>query len=401
MKKRLVICFGKSNLCWQLGFRVFMWVLAMLVIDMRTAFAQQPTCNTFSYESDIITSDKTYSVRKKELENAYLEKSKNGQLKSMNTGLLTIPVAIHIVHAPGETTGTGSNLSDQQLADAMQFLNGVFQGTAIDPVGSNAGPIDIAFCLADITRNSSSNFNDLDRATEDNPAFQAQSIKTAFGTANQYPRTDFMNVWVVGNICQNAPNECSLVGYSTLATAHGSWYDGIVIEASSLNGFGMAHEVGHYLNLKHTFGPFDNFADCTNNDCLTDNDCVCDTRPDGTLFLCETTNQCQTDLDSGPFTMDENDPNGNIMDYGDCYQYFTVGQRDRMRDAIEGARSSLMSNMGACCVPDMHATFTYNYFNNDQEINLDGIGSNLNGNVTNYTWLIDGHCVNLIISSKV
>ena len=61
-------------------------------------------------------------------------------------------------------------------------------------------------------------------------------------------------------------------GYATMPPGGGPT-DGIVV-----TGFGalLAHEMGHYLGLYHTFEGLN----CANNDCATQGDMVCDTPPD-------------------------------------------------------------------------------------------------------------------------
>jgi hypothetical protein len=367
--------------------------LIFCCLIFQEAKSQEVPCAAFSYEDAIMLADKNYAAKKEQAENLWVLKARQGAEKSSSVGMLTIPVAVHVVHMTSHGSGSGSNLDLGQVEAAIDFLNSVYQGNAINPVTNATMPIEIAFCLADVNNHGNDDFSNLNRDVEDNPSQQSASIKSTYGNIADYPRTDYMNIWVVNEVCQNAGN-CSLIGYSTLAPAHGSWYDGIVIEADNFYGYGLAHEVGHYLNLKHTFGPFDNQADCTNGNCLSDNDCVCDTRPDGTLFSCAVTNTCHTDDDdtstSNPFGTDENDPIGNIMDYCDQWSYFTIGQRDRMRTAIEETRSSLLLNNGACCTPVLQAKFTFQYTNGNTAVNLDASSSQGVPQNATYAWEVNG-----------
>ena len=79
-------------------------------------------------------------------------------------------------------------------------------------------------------------------------------------------------------------------GYATMPPGGGAT-DGIVV-----GGFGkvLAHEMGHYLGLYHTFE-----GGCYNADCLTSGDRVCDTPPDNSVrasFSCTLPeNSCFTD----------------------------------------------------------------------------------------------------------
>lgn len=113
--------------------------------------------------------------------------------------------------------------------------------------------------------------------------------------------------------------------------------------------------MGHYLNLLHTFQ-----GGCPNGDCLTNGDQVCDTPPDQVTFSACGYNSCATDTDdtspNNPLTFDVVDRTENYMDYSpfSCYHAFTPGQADRMYDAIELARSSLLQSEGClepCTLP--------------------------------------------------
>lgn len=145
----------------------------------------------------------------------------------------------------------------------------------------------------------------------------------------------------------------NVAGFSTLASSHDTQYDGFVNEAglwaSSCDDAKVGvHEIGHYLNLLHTFT-----GGCTNDNCATESDLVCDTPPDNSTdgHACGNTfNSCTTDVTSG-FATDVNDYENNYMDYSfqNCQNSFTPGQKVRMHAALFGIRSSLLSSLG--CAP--------------------------------------------------
>ena len=102
--------------------------------------------------------------------------------------------------------------------------------------------------------------------------------------------------------------------------------DGIVMEARYFNENPdhleiLAHELGHYLGLLHTFS-----GGCKNDDCLKDGDRVCDTPPDRSndAALCQSgVNTCRTDEDD----LSNNNPfrsgaNGGLGDQPDQIENF-------------------------------------------------------------------------------
>ena len=162
---------------------------------------------------------------------------------------------------------------------------------------------------------------------------------------------------------------CALSAYATFPAAHGSAQDGIVIEARQLQPDQcdklkiFMHEIGHYLNLYHTFD-----GGCKNDDCLLDGDRVCDTPPDNDdnfypdhpCLNGQEQNSCNTDVNpadpNNPFTADQADPSNNFMDYSpqQCQNSFTEGQIERMERALTGPRESLLQSQGcqqACLKP--------------------------------------------------
>jgi hypothetical protein len=80
----------------------------------------------------------------------------------------------------------------------------------------------------------------------------------------------------------------------------------------------LTHEVGHYLNLKHTWG--DGNTPGTSSNCSIDDD-VTDTPECAGVTSCDiSANTCGL-LDNVQ----------NYMDYSGCYAMFTEGQKTRMR----------------------------------------------------------------------
>ncbi len=259
----------------------------------------------------------------------------------------TLPVVVHVVHS-GETVGSGTNIDIAQVEQAIQDLNAAFDGSFGTGVNT-----EIEFCLAKnnpagdpstgVTREESSELTNMIVETED----------LLLKEIDRWDPTKYINIWVVTDVSSDA-----LVGplraYSYMPAFHGTDRDGIVIEAEFFgttpeNSTILAHEMGHYLGLYHTF-----HAGCGNDDCLLDGDRVCDTPPDWTIAEapCDVDeNSCFTDADdtsaNNPFTTDGNDMRENYMDINplECLTAFTQGQGDRMTFFINGPRVSLTGSI--------------------------------------------------------
>ncbi|MEJ0101035.1 MAG: M43 family zinc metalloprotease [Bacteroidota bacterium] len=273
-----------------------------------------------------------------------------------------LPVVFHII------SNDPATVTDQQMIDALNDLNEAFAKTGAYAGGDNplTPGVDtrIRFCLAKkdpdggnttgITRTKSF-FEDFDVDIED------KRMKNL----TQWDPSRYVNIWyVTGLKSELMPMfQCGVWsrmhegGYATMPPGGGAT-DGIVV-----TGFGalLAHEMGHYLGLYHTFEGLN----CANNDCASQGDRVCDTPPDrliGNSVACDQPdNSCNTDTLSG-FTTDAPDMISNFMDYGNdgCHKSFSEGQAARMRAAIATQRNSLLlqNQCDKPCTENSVAAFT-------------------------------------------
>jgi len=340
-------------------------------------FAQSNYTQSFSnclsgqLHNELLNENHDYAAKHQKLE----EKIYQLNNETINTGtelksFQTIPVVVHIVHNSGP-----ENISDNQVAKAMQYLNEVYANTGyFDP--TTGVDVEIDFCLA--ARDPQNNpFDGINRVESPltNLTVETQDLDLK---ANQWNPHNYLNIWVVNEITS------LLVGtgvgaYAYLPGAHGMPEDGIVIEARFFGATAdstkvLAHEAGHYLGLFHTFRD-----GCINNDCQTEGDRICDTPPDQSTIpiACDdSVNTCNTDEDdpssNNPFRSvalgglgDQNDMNINYMDYGvlSCYSAFTEGQKTRMKNILSTTRVSLLnafSCQNPCELSGYTADFTAN-----------------------------------------
>ncbi|UZD23507.1 M43 family zinc metalloprotease [Algoriphagus halophytocola] len=160
--------------------------------------------------------------------------------------------------------------------------------------------------------------------------------------STKWDETRYLNVWLVNEITGEAvayyegKNWWTRIGVAGYASG-----DGVVVE--SVGAGLLAHEIGHYFGLKHTWEGMD----CKNDDCLVDGDMVCDTPPDKSVSVPCGDNSCDTDVLSNfsnqTFFTDVPDMSSNFMDYSPCPIDFTWGQAERMRFTLERNFPSLFS----------------------------------------------------------
>ncbi len=309
---------------------------------------------------------------------AYAQKYVENEMMIQNyvptrSSVLTVPVVVHVIHL-GEAEGTGTNISDAQIHSAINNLNDAYRGN-----GGYATDMEIEFCLAsrDPSGNPTSGINRVDGSgTSD---YATEGITNDLGSSqnevsvkalSKWSNADYYNIWVVSEIDGNDAGG-GTQGYAYYPGAPSS-VDGAVV---MFNSFGydptgaycynlksytnynvtLIHELGHGLNLRHTFQGDDANSDgvadqCPDNtDCSTDGDAVCDTDPhqrdDGDCG--DTGNTCAgAGTDLGYIVQ-------NFMAYSSdqCQTVFTAGQKTRARAALTGSRASLLTSLGCSNVP--------------------------------------------------
>ena len=269
--------------------------------------------------------------------------------------VVTVPVVFHIVNQ------NAAAISDQMIIDAVAELNKAFAHLGVygtDPKGVDTR---IQFCLATRTPDGGKT-NGIDRINSYYQNIDVDLEAGKLGVLSNWNPSKYANIWLVNSIqgeIQPSVFECGKwerMGYGGYASAGG----GLVV--SSLSTPLVAHEMGHYLSLLHTFQG----TNCANNDCTTDGDLVCDTPPDRSIKSspCSSPeNSCNTDTISGPFTVDEPDNISNFMDYGSpCPSVFTQGQANRMMaflNVFNGGSLLTSDGCSAPCADNVAASFNF------------------------------------------
>lgn len=300
-------------------------------------------CGTDEYHKWMMETDANYRAayeNKELLERNYT----NASSSSMRSGgcaiTITIPVVVHIVHK-GEPIGVGSNIPDSIVHQTIAGLNEYYSGQ------SYGTQTHIQFVLAkrDPNGSATSGINRVNGSVvsdyytngiryTSNCGANANAIKDL----SRWPTDKYYNIWVVHSICTPG-----IAAFAALPVP-GNAYDGAVVARDYFSYYNstLAHEIGHGLNLYHTFEGDGNGSTCPlNNNCLIDGDRVCDTPPHRRDDCNIGQNPCSNDQANLLNSV------YNIMSY--CFpQYldmrFSNGQLTRMHDAIVNLRPWLYNN---------------------------------------------------------
>ena len=301
---------------------------------------QSAECATDYIHNNLMQTDSVYRKQIVTLESQVEASIQNHANTNLRSTLYTIPVVVHVIHL-GEPIGTGSNISDIQIQQAIAGLNDRFRN--VNGLGAD---VELEFCLAstDPNGNSTNGINRVNGSSVANYSANgitptgnpcSGAVATVIKDLSRWPVSDYYNIWVVSEICNGG-----FVGYASYPV--GGLYDGLVIVSTSMTSTSgtLPHEVGHGFFLYHTFnGDGGNVSCPVDTNCLINGDLVCDTPPHKQSD-CGTTNPCTS---AGVW----DNSRYNYMAYCPLVNRFTQGQKDRIRaTAIVAPRASLLTSVG-------------------------------------------------------
>jgi hypothetical protein len=353
--------------------------------------AQIHDCGVGILNDDVILENPAQHQANLEFESKYQAFVKSGDTLDIDDDMFTdLPIVFHIVHL-GDSLGSMSNPRNQEIFDLIEKTNNYFRQQN-DEANVFENPFfgadtKISFCLANRDENGNL-VTGINR-------YVSSDISTTFLLNLVWDRNKYINVFYLNEF---APNICG---------SYSSGTDIVRVANRCLTKSILAHELGHYLNLKHTFLIEE---DCSNEDCTMQGDLVCDTPPkfvSATAALegfenepCQfPANTCDSDEDdtsiNNPYRSlklggmgDQADPNSNIMgNTNPCKNNFTQGQAIRMQMNLLEKRQELWMQETQCesnfmldndAIIDRITVTSLNECNSEVEIKmrLENIGAN-------------------------
>jgi hypothetical protein len=335
--------------------------LLLLLFVVSISFGQHRTCGTDAYMESLLANPemkKQYLDLQKQFESELerltnAQQQRNGSSALSTNATIRIPVAIHYPSVANTSTESVKNCLRLLAQKQVAILNADFNATNTDISlwtdasiyypGTNVGNIDVSWEIA----------------TQNHPASSGLSNGTfavTFGTHFLFD-ADYDSEWsgycniVVRDIGGGTLGYSPAIGgspslgmtvvidnscFGATMTGTPSSCSGYVPIAPYNKGRTLTHELGHFFNLWHTF------QSCTNTNCATQGDKVCDTPPQnvntGGCPLVGSVPGC--DGVTPVLTM-------NYMDYTNdaCMYMFTVGQANRMTAWYNAISSQLQTNV--------------------------------------------------------
>ncbi|WP_162927080.1 zinc-dependent metalloprotease [Flavobacterium psychrotrophum] len=323
-------------------------ILFLLALLNLNSISAQDLCGTDARHRQLLATDAVYAKRVKDFD------SKPHTIKKRSTSATptyVIPVVVHVMHK-GEDIGTGTNISDAVVRDQIKRMNLVYRNKN----GGQGVDTKIEFALA--VRNPHGGCtNGIDRIDMTSDALYMDSgvaYQSGIGISdavlkNRYywDTNQYYNIWVVSEFDNGTS---TYAGYAYYASTHGRFNDGAVILASEIinpSSVTVEHELGHALNLYHTFEGDTNGTRCPDeaNGCGNGaGDCCADTAPHIRFTNCFTItdNSCSPGNNDFSYTH-------NYMTYSSvngCQDMFTMDQKERMISALTDVRGSLLAENG-------------------------------------------------------
>lgn len=325
-------------------------------------------------------------VRLEELDKAAAADGYRKDSRSI-TPVYIIPVVFHVLHQGGP-----ENISDEQIFDEMRILNEDYRKLNADTnltvpvfvsIADDAG-IEFRLAKKDPNGNCTNGIDRIYTALANNANDNSK--------INQWDPTKYLNIWTAKDPLANGAAAYAHFPGGPSAT------DGIMALNNYVGSIGtsdptksrtLTHEIGHYLNLWHTWGSTNAAGVACGDDGVSDTPIT-----KGFNLVCPLTN-CQ--ICNPP--IEENVQ--NYMDYSYCETMFTTGQALRMRNCLTGSlshRDSLITPYNqyftGVNLPDVlcHVDFSSNSSTNFicEGDSITYSYDSYNGRPTSWNWVFQG-----------
>ena len=323
----------------------FLFVISLQVSVLVTQ--AQNSCQTVEYMHQALLKSPDFVSRMMEIENftqGYIRSHNATTSSNDDSGLVVIPVVVHILY-----NNTQQNISDAQVKSQIAVLNQDYIRRNADTVNTPARFKPVAadcgfqFELAKVDPNGYATTGIIHKQTDVQSFGLEDGIKfSSTGGDDGWDRDSYLNIWV-GNLTNGFLGYSSVVGGPVANDGVVVLYNAFGVGGSAVAPFDKGrtttHEIGHWMNLIHTWG-----------DAFCGNDYVADTPPQ---------QAADYGSPSGIIITCNNAPLGNMyqnyMDFSNdaSMNLFTQGQKQRMIALFQpgGPHYAILSSTALTGIP--------------------------------------------------
>lgn len=254
----------------------------------------------------------------------YIKNNPSSYFRNNGVVQFIIPVVFHVIHNCGP-----ENISDAQIYDEIKNLNRNYQGMRTDTAAVYPtfkpiiADVQIEFRLAHLDPNGNCT-NGIDRI-QSMLTYNADDASKL----NPWPYSKYLNIWTISSF------GASHAGAAAYAYKPGNAFpankDGIISLANYVGSIGtgsatsqytLTHEIGHWLNLSHTWGNTNQPGVACGDDGISDTP------------ITKGYTSCPAPANAQGCNPPTVENFQNYMDYSYCYYMFTNGQKAAMWAAL-------------------------------------------------------------------
>ena len=286
-------------------------------------------CASDIHLEEMMTQDPDFAQAREDLEQYTIAYKQNNDASKKKSTII-IPVVVHnITHSGGQ-----GYVSKNGIESMIDRLNIDFNRQNSDASNTRAlfapfaAAVDVEFRLAHIDPNGDCT-EGIVRVENDLSFYPVprDNVKSVSSWPNSGTR-NYFNIWIIDEI-ETVSTGGYVAGYAQFPGSNNNGTYGVVIvdQNTSFNDRTLTHELGHCLNLLHTF----NYGWCSGSD---DNCSDTPRQYESVTSACNTNQNSCSNNEADYGNVDVVDQIENYMSYASCQNMFTLDQKVRVESIL-------------------------------------------------------------------